>query len=88
MFDVLSLSLFVFQQITTNLNWLVRMLSDLETQVVSVERVKEYSELSTEVRVLQRSVCCRGQCTATEVSVLLQRSVLCRGESATEVSVM
>lgn len=52
MFCVLLLSLFVFQQITTNLNWLVRMLSDLETQVVSVERVKEYSELSTEVRVL------------------------------------
>ena len=39
----------VLEQITANLNWLVRMLSDLETQVVSVERVKEYTELDTEV---------------------------------------
>ena len=34
---------------TGNLNWLVRMTSDLETQVVSVERVKEYTEIDTEV---------------------------------------
>lgn len=39
-------------QITTNLSWLVRMVSDLETQVVSVERVKEYTEIATEVCML------------------------------------
>jgi len=30
------------------MNWAVRMSSDLETQIVSVERVKEYAELPTE----------------------------------------
>ena len=42
----------LFQQITENLNWLVRMTSDLETNVVSVERVKEYTEIPEEVRCL------------------------------------
>ena len=36
-------------QITDTLNWLVRMTSELETHLVSVERVKEYSETATEV---------------------------------------
>lgn len=31
------------------LNWMVRMTSDLETNIVAVERVKEYSESETEV---------------------------------------
>ena len=35
------------------MNWMVRMTSDLETNVVSVERVKEYSETPTEVMCLQ-----------------------------------
>ena len=37
------------RQVTQSLNWMVRMSSDLETNVVSVERVKEYSETPTEV---------------------------------------
>jgi len=35
---------------TDRLNWLVRMASLLETELVAVERVKEYSETSSEVR--------------------------------------
>ncbi|KAK7108692.1 hypothetical protein V1264_016377 [Littorina saxatilis] len=45
---LVGLSVSYALEITTNLNWLVRMISDLETQVVSVERVKEYTELATE----------------------------------------
>lgn len=33
-----------------SLNWMVRMSSDLENNIVAVERVKEYSETKTEVR--------------------------------------
>ena len=36
-------------QITSTLNWMVRMSSELETNIVSVERVKEFSETPTEV---------------------------------------
>lgn len=36
-------------QITAALNWMVRQSSELETNLVSVERVKEYSETPTEV---------------------------------------
>jgi len=32
-----------------SLNWMVRMTSDLENNIVAVERVKEYSETKTEV---------------------------------------
>uniref|UniRef100_H3ACU6 ABC-type glutathione-S-conjugate transporter n=1 Tax=Latimeria chalumnae TaxID=7897 RepID=H3ACU6_LATCH len=35
-------------QVTMSLNWMVRMTSDLETNIVAVERVKEYSETKTE----------------------------------------
>ena len=31
-------------QITQTLNWLVRMTSDVETNIVVVERIKEYGE--------------------------------------------
>ena len=33
-------------QITQTLNWLVRMTSDVETNIVGVERIKEYSEIT------------------------------------------
>jgi len=36
-------------QVTDSLNWLVRMTSDLETNMVSVERIKEYTETDSEV---------------------------------------
>lgn len=32
-----------------SLNWMVRMTSELETNIVAVERIKEYSETETEV---------------------------------------
>lgn len=34
------------------LTWLVRMMGEMETRIVSVERVKEYSEVATEVWVV------------------------------------
>ena len=39
-------------QMTQALNWLVRMTSDLETNIVAVERTKEYSDLPNEVCML------------------------------------
>lgn len=36
-------------QVTQTLNWLVRMTSELETNIVAVERVSEYSKLENEV---------------------------------------
>lgn len=35
-------------QITQTLNWLVRMTSDVETNIVAVERIKEYGETAQE----------------------------------------
>uniref|UniRef100_A0A8D2LSN2 Multidrug resistance-associated protein 1 n=1 Tax=Varanus komodoensis TaxID=61221 RepID=A0A8D2LSN2_VARKO len=39
---------YALQVITTYLNWLVRMSSEMETNIVAVERVKEYSEKEKE----------------------------------------
>ena len=41
--------MFFVTKVTATLNWMVRMSSELETNIVSVERVKEYSETPTEV---------------------------------------
>ncbi|KRY16864.1 Multidrug resistance-associated protein 1, partial [Trichinella patagoniensis] len=40
------------EQITQTLNWVVRMNSDLETNIVSVERIKEYIELPSEASLV------------------------------------
>lgn len=40
---------FTLAKISGCLTWMVRQMSDLETNIVSVERVKEYSELESEV---------------------------------------
>lgn len=45
---LVGLSVTYALQVTQTLNWMVRMSSDLETNIVSVERVKEYSETPTE----------------------------------------
>ncbi|XP_071113608.1 multidrug resistance-associated protein 1-like [Haliotis cracherodii] len=45
---IVGLSVSYALQITSNLNWLVRAVTDLETQVVSVERVKQYSGIESE----------------------------------------
>ncbi|XP_063790448.1 multidrug resistance-associated protein 1 isoform X2 [Pseudophryne corroboree] len=45
---LVGLSVSYALQVTTYLNWLVRMSSELETNIVAVERVKEYSDLEQE----------------------------------------
>ncbi|EDV19525.1 uncharacterized protein TRIADDRAFT_51152 [Trichoplax adhaerens] len=45
---IVGLSVSYALQITQTLNWLVRMSSELETNIVSVERIKEYTEIHTE----------------------------------------
>lgn len=44
----IGLALSYCLQITQSLNWIVRMTVEVETNIVSVERVKEYSELKEE----------------------------------------
>ncbi|KAL9964349.1 hypothetical protein ACROYT_G027978 [Oculina patagonica] len=45
---LVGLSITYALQVTATLNWMVRMSSELETNIVSVERVKEYSETPRE----------------------------------------
>ncbi|XP_059509838.1 ATP-binding cassette sub-family C member 3 [Stegostoma tigrinum] len=45
---IVGLSVSYALQVTMSLNWMVRMTSDLESNIVAVERVKEYSETETE----------------------------------------
>ncbi|XP_074237719.1 multidrug resistance-associated protein 1 isoform X9 [Saimiri boliviensis] len=47
---LVGLSVSYSLQVTTYLNWLVRMSSEMETNIVAVERLKEYSETEKEVR--------------------------------------
>ncbi|KFP65523.1 Multidrug resistance-associated protein 1, partial [Cariama cristata] len=46
---LVGLSVSYSLQITAYLNWLVRMSSELETNIVAVERVKEYAEMEKEM---------------------------------------
>ncbi|ODV62384.1 ATP-binding cassette glutathione S-conjugate transporter YCF1 ASCRUDRAFT_74772, partial [Ascoidea rubescens DSM 1968] len=45
---LLGISVTYALQVTGSLNWMVRMTVDIETNIVSVERVKEYGELPSE----------------------------------------
>ncbi|XP_065155853.1 multidrug resistance-associated protein 1 isoform X1 [Atheta coriaria] len=45
---LVGLSISYALQITQTLNWLVRMTSDVETNIVAVERIKEYGETKQE----------------------------------------
>ncbi|XP_049823779.1 multidrug resistance-associated protein 1 isoform X4 [Aethina tumida] len=45
---LVGLSVTYALQITQTLNWLVRMTSDVETNIVAVERIKEYGEATQE----------------------------------------
>ncbi|XP_046388373.1 multidrug resistance-associated protein 1 isoform X3 [Ischnura elegans] len=45
---IVGLSVSYALQITQTLNWLVRMTSDVETNIVAVERIKEYGETEQE----------------------------------------
>ncbi|EEB15150.1 multidrug resistance protein, putative [Pediculus humanus corporis] len=46
--NLVGLSVTYAMQVTQTLNWLVRMTSDVETNIVSVERIKEYGEIPHE----------------------------------------
>ncbi|UJR25517.1 hypothetical protein I4U23_006863 [Adineta vaga] len=45
---IVGLAVTYSMQITQTLNWLVRMASDVETNIVSVERIDEYAKLTPE----------------------------------------
>merc|ERR1712141_493159 len=45
---LVGLSVSYALSVTQTLNWLVRMASEVETNIVAVERLKEYSETTTE----------------------------------------
>ncbi|XP_039702279.1 canalicular multispecific organic anion transporter 2-like isoform X2 [Pteropus medius] len=45
---MVGLSVSYALQVTFALNWMIRMMSDLESNIVAVERVKEYSKTETE----------------------------------------
>uniref|UniRef100_A0A7N6APL3 Multidrug resistance-associated protein 1 n=1 Tax=Anabas testudineus TaxID=64144 RepID=A0A7N6APL3_ANATE len=45
---IMGLSISYALQLTTSLTWLVRMSSDMETNIVAVEKVKEYSDTEKE----------------------------------------
>lgn len=45
---MIGLSLSYALQITQSLNWIVRMTVEVETNIVSVERIKEYSDIKSE----------------------------------------
>ncbi|XP_048728231.2 multidrug resistance-associated protein 1-like [Ostrea edulis] len=49
---IVGLSISYALQITENLNWFVRMVSELETNVVAVERVSEYTKVPTEADLI------------------------------------
>ncbi|XP_046577436.1 multidrug resistance-associated protein 1-like isoform X2 [Haliotis rubra] len=45
---LVGLSISYAIEITANLNWMVQLVSEVETQLVSVERVKEYTDIDSE----------------------------------------
>lgn len=52
---MIGLSLSYALQITQSLNWIVRMTVEVETNIVSVERIKEYAELKPEAPAIIES---------------------------------
>ncbi|XP_046361910.2 multidrug resistance-associated protein 1-like [Haliotis rufescens] len=45
---LVGLSISYAIEITANLNWMVQLVSEVETQIVTVERVKQYTEIHSE----------------------------------------
>ena len=43
---------FCYFKVPQTMNWMVRQISELETNIVAVERTKEYSDLPNEVCML------------------------------------
>ena len=54
--SLIGLSISYSLEVTGLLNWMVRMSSELETNIVSVERVKEYAELKTEASAVTENI--------------------------------
>ncbi|XP_008836595.1 canalicular multispecific organic anion transporter 2 isoform X1 [Nannospalax galili] len=54
---LVGLSVSYALQVTLALNWMIRMMSDLESNIVAVERVKEYSKTVTEAPWVVESKC-------------------------------
>ncbi|KAM9843269.1 multidrug resistance-associated protein 1 [Aulostomus maculatus] len=54
---IMGLSISYALQLTASLTWLVRMSSDVETNIVAVERVKEYSDTEKEAEWKHESSC-------------------------------
>ena len=52
---LVGMSVSYAMQVTQTLNWLVRMTSDVETNIVAVERIKEYSETPQEAAWVNES---------------------------------
>ncbi|XP_059510179.1 multidrug resistance-associated protein 1 isoform X2 [Stegostoma tigrinum] len=52
---IVGLSVSYALQVTSTLNWMVRMTSELETNIVAVERVQEYTDTPKEARWINRS---------------------------------
>lgn len=52
---IMGLSISYALQLTASLTWLVRMSSDVETNIVAVERVKEYCDTEKEAQWIQQT---------------------------------
>ena len=65
----------VLWQVTDGLNWLVRMTSDLETNMVSVERIKEYTETDSEVSLA--TLACSSPMTSVRKPAVILIMLLC-----------
>ncbi|XP_015215911.2 multidrug resistance-associated protein 1 isoform X2 [Lepisosteus oculatus] len=66
----MGLSISYALQITASLNWLVRMSSEMETNIVAVERVKEYGDTEKEAPwQLEKSAPPRGWPTAGRIEI-------------------
>uniref|UniRef100_A0A8B9RNF7 Multidrug resistance-associated protein 1 n=1 Tax=Astyanax mexicanus TaxID=7994 RepID=A0A8B9RNF7_ASTMX len=67
---IMGLSISYALQVTASLNWLVRMSSELETNIVAVERVKEYEDTEKEAEwKLEQSSVPAGWPTAGHIEV-------------------
>lgn len=52
---LIGLSVSYAYNVTQTLNWAVRMSSELETNIVSIERIQEYANTKTEVNFVVNS---------------------------------
>ncbi|XP_051994835.1 multidrug resistance-associated protein 1 isoform X4 [Xyrauchen texanus] len=67
---IMGLSISYALQVTASLNWLVRMSSELETNIVAVERVKEYGDTEKEAEwKLESSTLPAGWPTAGHIEI-------------------